>query len=180
MVASRLLEGREMLPPLSERQRAAPASAGRPSVTHRLLRRSRYFATAWGCSPAAFTTVLAALAFSASQQAPQTSLVAAGLAAAAAPAFADVEARITSAGLPAPSLRAWAAKLKSAPSALPPDTITLISFSPSFSCQATSVCSPSGRLPGMVNVPSSLLTPKNGCSCTATNAPIHGCTSHLI
>src|SRR5688572_26639316 len=64
-------------------------------------------------------------------------------------------------------------------SALPSLIVTFSSFSPNFSCQATSVYSPSGTLPLIVYFPSSPLTAWNGCSNTPMYALIHGCTSHF-
>src|SRR5687768_11386496 len=81
--------------------------------------------------------------------------------------------------LPTGSIAAASGLNEKSLSALPSLTVIFSSFSPNFSCQATSVYSPSGSLPLIVYLPSSPLTPWNGCSNTPMYALIHGCTSHF-
>src|SRR5262245_40419892 len=58
-------------------------------------------------------------------------------------------------------------------------TVTVAVCVPSRSCQAVISYVPGSR-PEMVNLPSVPVTLKNGLVNTATQACIHGCTSHLI
>src|SRR4029077_1990137 len=76
-----------------------------------------------------------------------------------------------------PRLVHLAAKLKSAVLVSLPATVTVAVWVPYFSCHASIVYVPGGR-PLIEKLPTSPLTPKNGCGRTPSQACIQPCTLH--